>query len=127
MPNPPAANPRVAERASWWSTKRGVGQWSIRDAYNRFLSFPMHLRHPRQTPVLTRMEGSVSYQGVSKGGGRHSPGELLRCCPDHGDPSMEVVVVLAACGPPPPEPPMLLHKVPGVSRSWDPLGDRKST
>ena len=28
----------------------------------------MHLRHPRQTPVLTRTEGSFSYQGVSKGG-----------------------------------------------------------
>ena len=29
----------------------------------------MRLRHPRQTPVLTRTEGSFSYQGVSKGGG----------------------------------------------------------
>ena len=38
-----------------------------RNSY-RFLSFPMHLRHPRQTRVLTRTEDSVGYQGVSKGG-----------------------------------------------------------
>ena len=44
----------------------------LENAY-RFLSFPMHLRHPRQTPVLTCTEGSFSYQRVSKGGTGHSP------------------------------------------------------
>ena len=29
----------------------------------------MDLRHPRQTPVLTRTEGSFNYQGVSSKGG----------------------------------------------------------
>ena len=33
------------------------------------LSFPMRLRRLRQTPVLTRAEGSFSCQGVSKEGG----------------------------------------------------------
>ena len=33
----------------------------------------MHLRHPRQTPVLTRTEASCSYHGVSKAGVMHSP------------------------------------------------------
>ena len=38
----------------------------------------MHLRHPRQTSELTGTEGSFSYQGVSKGGVRHSPDDPLR-------------------------------------------------
>ena len=68
VPNPPVVNPTIAERAPWGSTKHGVAEeQSIRNVY-RFLSFPMHLRHPHQPPVLTRTEGSFSCQGVSKRG-----------------------------------------------------------
>ena len=56
MPNPAAANPGVAERAPWQSTKCGVaGVSSLLEMPTDSCHFPCH---PRQTPVPTRTEGS---------------------------------------------------------------------
>ena len=68
VPNPPSANPLVAERAPWRSSQSRVrgGQQPIGNPY-RFLSFLLHTWHPCATPVVTRGEGSFSYQGVSTG------------------------------------------------------------
>ena len=74
MPNPPAANPLVAERAPWRSSQSCVtrGQQPIGNP-----SDSCHLfctpGNPCATPILTRGEGSFSYQGVSTRGVRHPP------------------------------------------------------
>ena len=48
------------------------GQQPIGNAY-RFLPFLLRTWQPRATPIVTRGEGSFSYQGVSTRGVRHSP------------------------------------------------------
>ena len=70
MPSLPGANPLVAERASWRSSQSRVSgdQQPIGNPY-RFLSFCAHLATPCATPIVTRGEGSFSYQGVSTRGG----------------------------------------------------------
>ena len=75
VPNPPGANPLVAERAPWRSSQSCVtgSQQPIGNPY-RFLSFLLHTRQPCATLILTRREGSFRYQGVSTRGVRHSPG-----------------------------------------------------
>ena len=75
VPNPPGANPLVAERAPWGSSQSGVagGQQPIGNPY-RFLSFLLRTWQPRATPRVTLGEGSFSYQGVSNKGVRHSQG-----------------------------------------------------
>ena len=75
MPNPPGANPLVAERAPYGSSQPRVtgGQQPVGNPY-RFLShFFWTPRDPGATPIVTRGEGSFSYQGVSTRGVRHSP------------------------------------------------------
>ena len=69
VPNPPGANPLVAERVPWRSSQSGVagGQQPIGNPY-RFLSFLLHTWQSRETPMVTRGEGSFSYQGVSTRG-----------------------------------------------------------
>ena len=68
-PNPPVSNPAVAKRASWRSSESGAAGVSSPsgNAYS-FLSFPLHIWQPRQTPVLTRTDSDFSYLGISKGG-----------------------------------------------------------
>ena len=69
----PSANPLVAERAPWRSSQSCVtgGQQHIGNPY-RFLSFCTP-GNPCATPIVTRGEGSFSYQGVSTRGVRHAP------------------------------------------------------
>ena len=78
VPNPPGANPLVAERPPWRSSQSCVagGQQPIGNPY-RLLSFPCTPGNPRATPIVTRGEGSFSYQGVSTRGVRHAP-EFMR-------------------------------------------------
>ena len=77
VPNPPGANPLVAERAPWRSSQSCVtgGHKPIGSPY-RFLSFLLHTWQPCATPIVTRGEGSFSYQGVSTRGVRHAPGSV---------------------------------------------------
>ena len=75
VPNPPGANPLVAERAPWRSSQSCVteGQQPLGNPH-RFLShFFCTPGNPCATPIVTRGEGSFSYQGVSTRGVRHSP------------------------------------------------------
>ena len=74
MPNPPGANPLVAERAPWRPSQFRVtgGQLPIGTPY-RFLSFLLHTWQPLCDPNSHSWEGSFSYQGVSTRGVRHSP------------------------------------------------------
>ena len=75
MPNPPGANPLVAERAPLEVfailCDRGPA------AYWKSLQIPVissaHLVNPCVTPIATRGEGSFSYQGVMTRGVRHAP------------------------------------------------------
>ena len=74
VPNPPGANPLVAERAPWRSSQSCVtrGQQPIGNPY-RFLSFLLHTWQPLcDPPTVTREEDSFSYQGVSTRGVRHA-------------------------------------------------------
>ena len=77
-PNPPGANPLVAERAPWRSSQSCVtgGRQPIGNPY-RFLSFLLRTLQPCATPIVTRGEGSFSYQGVStRGVGTGFPRQL---------------------------------------------------
>ena len=79
VPNPPGANPLVAERAPQRSSQSCVtrGQQPIRNPY-RFLSFLLHTWQPLCDPNGHSWGGgSFSYQGVSTRGVRHAPGP---CC-----------------------------------------------
>ena len=70
MPNPRVANPRVAERAPWRSTKRGVaGVCSLIEMPTDSCHFFCTPGNPCVTPLVTRGEGSFRYQGVSTRGG----------------------------------------------------------
>ena len=72
MPNQPVANPGVAERAPWQSTKRGVaGVSSLLDSRNayRFLSFPMHLRHLVRHHYSLAKKALSATRGLAGGGG----------------------------------------------------------
>ena len=72
VPNPPGAKPLVAERALWRSSQSRVtgGQQPAGNPY-RFLShFFCIPDNPCATPIVTRGEGSFSYQGVSTRGVR---------------------------------------------------------
>ena len=83
LPNPPGANPLVAERAPWRSSQSRVtgGQQPIGNPY-RFLShFFCTPGNPCATPIVTRGEGPFSYKGVSTRGVRHSPGEFFLVTP----------------------------------------------
>ena len=75
VPNPPGANPLVAERAPWRSSQSRVTgvQQPIANPY-RFLShFFCTPSNPCAAPIVTRGEGSFPYQEVSTRGFRHSP------------------------------------------------------
>ena len=76
VPNPPGANPLVAERASLRSSQSCVtgGPQPTGNPY-RFLSFFCIPGNPCATPRVTHGEGSFSYQGVSTRGVRHAPGD----------------------------------------------------
>ena len=78
VPNPPGANPLVAERAPWRSSQSLCGRGSA--AYWKSLQIPvsflLHTWQPLCDPIVTRGEGSFSYQGVSTRGVRHSPERL---------------------------------------------------
>ena len=74
MPNPPGANPLVAERASWRSSQScGAGVSSLSEIPTDSCHFFCTPGNPCATPIVTRGEGSFSYQGVSTRGVRHSP------------------------------------------------------
>ena len=77
VPNPPGANPLVAERAGGRSSQSCVteGQQTVGNPY-RFLSFLLHTRQPLSDPN-SHLLGSLSfsYQGVSTREVRHAPGE----------------------------------------------------
>ena len=69
MPNPGVANPRVAERAPWWSTKRGVaGVCSLLERPTDSCHFPC------TSDTLVRPQNSLARKaltatkGVSKRG-----------------------------------------------------------
>ena len=71
VPNPPGANPLVAETAPWRSSQSCVtGLLEIPTDSCHFFCTP---GNPCATPIVTRGEGSFSYQGVSTRGVRHSP------------------------------------------------------
>ena len=75
VPNPPGANPLVAERAPWRSSQSCVteGQQPIGNPYrfnSHFFCTPGNLC---ATLIVTRGEGFFSYQGFSTRGVRHSP------------------------------------------------------
>ena len=67
---PPVLTLGGADKVPWRSSQNGVawGQQPIGYAC-RFLSFSLRIWNPRQTPIVTRMEGSFSCQGVSTKGG----------------------------------------------------------
>ena len=76
MPNPPGANPLVAERAPWRSSQSCVtgGQQPIIGNPYRFLChFFCTPGNPCATSIVTRGEGCFRYQGVSTRGVRHAP------------------------------------------------------
>ena len=75
VPNPPCANPLVAERATWRSSQSCVtgGQQPFGNPYG----FLLHTWQPLCDPMVTRGEGSFSYQGVSTRGVRQAPGQFL--------------------------------------------------
>ena len=67
MPNPPLANPRVAERAFWRSSQSGVagGQQPIGNPY-RFLPFLLHTwQHPLDPLVGKALSAT---RGLAPGG-----------------------------------------------------------
>ena len=76
MPNPPGANPLVAERAPWRSSQSCVtgGPQPIGNPYRFLCHFFCTPGNPCETPIVTRGEGPFSYQGVSTSGVRHAPG-----------------------------------------------------
>ena len=70
----PGANPLVAERAPWRSSHSCVtrGQQPL-EIPTDSCHFLCTLGNPCATPIVTRGEGSFSYQGVSTSRVRHSP------------------------------------------------------
>ena len=76
VPNPPGANP-------WWLKGPFGGLRSlVWQGVSSLLKIPTDSCHfvctpgnPRATPIVTRGEGSFSYQGVSTKGVRHSPAQ----------------------------------------------------
>ena len=75
VPNLPGANPLVAERAPWRSSQSYVtGVSSLLEIPTDSCHFFCTPGNPCATPIVTRGEGSFSYQGVSTRGVRHSPG-----------------------------------------------------
>ena len=72
VPNPPGANPLVAEKASWRSSQSRVtgGQQPIVEIPTDSCHFFCTPGNPSATPIVTRGEGSFSYQGVSTRGVR---------------------------------------------------------
>ena len=80
VPNPPGANPLVAERAPWRSSQScatGGQQPTIGNPYRFLCHFFCTPGNPCATPIVTRGEGSFSYQGVSTRGVRHTPVRTL--------------------------------------------------
>ena len=76
VPNPPGANPLVAERAplevfAILSDREGVS--SLLEIPTDSCHFFCTLGNPCVTPIVTRGEGPFSYQGVSTRGVRHAP------------------------------------------------------
>ena len=67
VPNPPGANLLVAERAPWRSSQFCVteGQQPIGKSLQIPVIFFCTPGNPCATPIVTRGEGSFSYQGVS--------------------------------------------------------------
>ena len=76
VPNPPGANPLVAERAPWRSSQSCVtgGQQPIVEIPTDSCHFFCTPGNLCATPIVTRGEGSFCHQGVSTRGVRHSPG-----------------------------------------------------
>ena len=79
VPNPPGANPLVAERAPWRSSQSCVT--GAEQPIGRLPTDSCHFfctpGNPCATPIVTRGEGSFRYQGVSTRRVRHSPGDFL--------------------------------------------------
>ena len=74
VPNPLGANPLVAERAPWRSSQSCVtGVSSLLEMPTDSCHFFCTPGNPCATLIVTRGEGSFSYQGVSTRGLRHSP------------------------------------------------------
>ena len=89
VPNPPGANPLVAERAPWRSSQSCVtgGQQPIGNPY-RFLSFLLHTWQPLCDPNSHSWRRLFQLsQGVSTRGVRHAP-ELRDFARPLGDPSL---------------------------------------
>ena len=75
VPNPPGANPLVAERAPWRSSQSCVtrGQQPIGKIHTDSCHFFCTPGNPCATAIVVRGEGSFRYQGVSTRGVRHLP------------------------------------------------------
>ena len=74
VPNPPGANPLVAERAlGGFRSLVWQGVSSLLEIPTDSCHFLCTPGNPCATPIVTRGEGSFRYQGVSTRGVRHAP------------------------------------------------------
>ena len=73
VPNPPGANPLIAERAPWRSSQSRAtgGRQPVGNPYRFLCHFFCTPGDPCATPIVTRGGGPFSYQGVSTRGVRH--------------------------------------------------------